>query len=294
MNKSVLFCLSMSSLFGCITIEAYGQEDFSNVYGKVNNSVVLIEFADQAREVGSGVVIGVTSRGLAIILTANHVVKGYERVIVSFSGIIDQQYPGRIHQDFIDDADDLALVYVQNAPSSLELISFRPSEAKKGERVGTIGHPQDEVYTWTDGAINNIFGKYIRHSAELQVGSSGGPLLDACGRMLGMNVQVIVPPEPQTEDELPAVQDSLEVGSSVTLAAKSVLSVIEGWFSAIEHKEKWKLKKYCSFRSRLIQDPKLVALWVGGLVGGITLWVTRNGNGAATFGGPPGPEDIGK
>lgn len=263
-----------------------GGEDFSKVYGKVNQAVVLIDFEDRAREVGSGVIIGITVDGIALILTANHVVQGYEEVLVSFAGILGQQYKGMVSQTLFDETDDLAIIEVLDPPSDLKIISFRKSVAKKGESVGTIGHPQEKAYTWTDGSITNIFGKYIMHDAELKVGSSGGPLLDRCGRMLGLNVELMQPPEEPLDNETQPTEDTPEVGTGVTIASGSIVSLMDGWLSEISLQEKWKFKKYCSFWERFYKDLRYIGTEVV-IAGGIIYLIWPNGNGPDSIFEPP-------
>jgi S1-C subfamily serine protease len=263
------------------TGQAHCAEDFSKVYGKADEAVVLIDFEDGGREVGSGVIVGITESGSALILTAYHVVEGYERVLIYFTGAIEP-YDGTVHDVFLDETQDLAVVTVQHPPPGLDVIRFRESAGKKGERIGTIGHPMGEFYTWSDGNITNIHGKYVTHNARLEPGHSGGPVLDKCCRMLGMNVEVIVLPEEGFEH-------GDEEGAGIALGASSIVSVMEGWFADIRFKEKWQVKKYCSFWQRLYKDPVFVV--VEGLVaGGIAYVVIPKPNGEdKIFGEPPQP-----
>lgn len=269
----------------CVVAAIAGQarcaEDFSKVYGKANKAVALIDFEDRAREVGSGVVVGITESGSALVLTAQHVVEHYEEVLVYFAGFVES-YDGTVHDRFFDDTQDLAVVVVDDPPPGLDVISFRESAGKKGERIGTIGHPLGELYTWSDGNITNIHGKYITHDARLEVGHSGGPVLDGCCRMLGMNVELREPPEEGLG------QEEVE-GVAVALGASSIVSVMDGWFTDIRFREKWQVKKYCSFWQRFYKDP--VFLVAEGLViGGAVYMLRPEPDGKDDmFGAPPPP-----
>ncbi len=264
------------------------QEDFSKVYEKANQAVVLIDFEDGAREVGSGVVVGVTKSGAVLILTANHVVEGYEEVYVSFAGDVEQHRSGTVSETLFSEAEDMAMVVVQDPPSGVEVISLRESPGKKGESVGTIGHPLGEAFTWSNGSISNIHGKYIVHDARLKRGSSGGPLLDDCSRLLGMNVHIIEVPEDDSGQST-----DIPEGTSIALAASSIASLLDGWFADTRFEEKWSYKKYCSFWERLYKQPVILVGEAILAAGGIYLLVTSgdDGNGPveATFGEPPDP-----
>lgn len=283
MRKNVILILLAVIVLG--TGSAYGEKDFADVYGKANKAVVLIESEDGARE-GSGVIVGTTPSGTALILTAHHVVNGYGKVIVSFSGVIET-YDGTVSVKFFDDTQDLAIVSVDDPPPDLETINFRKSAGKKGESIGTIGHPLGEAFTWSSGSITNLHGKYITHDAKLERGSSGGPLLDGCARMLGMNVHLIELP-----DEITGIdQDTLDVGG-VALASNSIISIMDGWFSDTRFDKKWGVKKYCSFWQRLYKDPLFLIPEIGAAVYGIIALVTgddvKEGE-EKTFGTPPLP-----
>ncbi len=296
MQRSGILFFRVFLLFILSSRIAYSQEDFTKVYSSVNRSVVVIDFEDHVREVGSGVIVGLLPSGSALILTANHVVKDYNEVIVSFAGLLEETYTGVVSQTLNSELDDLALIVVQKPPTNLAVIQFKKSIPRKGTKVGTIGHPQSETYTWTDGSINNIFGKYLLHNAPLDVGSSGGPLLDTCGRLLGMNVQIILPPEKPPEDLAEAEQDTIfKVGSSITLSSTAIVPIIEGWFADIQFKEKWQFKKYCSTLDRMKRKPLYlfaegaVIVGTGYLIGCKQKWWCSDDIVPPIFGTPTGP-----
>jgi S1-C subfamily serine protease len=264
---------------------AVAQTDFSDVYAEASKAVVLIDFEDGAREVGSGVIVGVTESGSVLILTANHVVDGYDNVNVSFAGGVERRV-GKVSVDLYSDAEDMAIVVVQDPPEGIDVIRFRESPGKKGESVGTIGHPLGEAFTWSNGSITNIHGKYVVHDARLQRGSSGGPLLDDCSRLLGMNVQLI-----QTQDA-DSVPETDIAGTSVATGVTAIASVLDGWFADTRFKDKWKFQKYCSFWQRLYKQPAMWVVEVVAIVGGVYLfWPSDdvNPDPDPEFGEPPGP-----
>ena len=97
---------------------------------------------------------------------------------------------GRITVRAIDVRHDLALVETKGfAPAPLTL---RPDPAIKGERAYSIGFPLDVGLTITEGVSNgrveDSFESRIHYSGALNAGMSGGPGLDAAGRVIGVNV----------------------------------------------------------------------------------------------------------
>ena len=97
---------------------------------------------------------------------------------------------------------DLAIV---RAPGiSLPPVTFSLAPAEKGQKVWAIGYPGDADRdrlahdpTVQDGVIGRVFSgawnvqkfRIIQHNAPTNPGNSGGPLLDDCGRVIGVNTQ---------------------------------------------------------------------------------------------------------
>jgi len=288
---TIILLIINTSFLGLNTV--FGQDDLSGVFSKVDDAVVVIDYEDKARMVGSGVIIGITKEGSALILTADHVVSGYKKVLVSFAGEVEKTYSGTVKEYNIPEIYDIAFVAVQDPPQNLQLIKFRKSVAERSELVGTIGHPLGGKYTWSQGDVSNIIGDMIQHTAVLDVGSSGGPLLDGCGRMLGMNVKVLIKQtyEVTGEDGNTTLRDTLAAGESITLSSGSIISVMEGLFDNVKFKKKWKTKKYCSFGERMYKDPVFLVLEAA-IIGGIVYAIFKpEPEEDQAFGAPPGPPD---
>jgi S1-C subfamily serine protease len=101
-----------------------------------------------------------------------------------------------------DPATDLALVRID--PSALAL--YLPIDAARAPRVGqlavAIGNPLGFESTVSTGVVsalgrslrgrtNRLIDGVIQHTAPLNPGNSGGPLLDGRGRVLGVNTAII-------------------------------------------------------------------------------------------------------
>lgn len=158
---------------------------------------------------GSGVVISETGS----VLTNWHVTWPHEHVVVVF-------YPGKgksykeVTADKIwlarvirvDKQKDLALLQLEKSlsgrgiPSGMKTISLEdPKRMDVGQDVFSIGHPEGLHWTYTEGIISQIRPHYVweasgtKHEATIiqtqtvvSYGSSGGPLINRDGRLVGI------------------------------------------------------------------------------------------------------------
>ncbi|MBA2542745.1 MAG: trypsin-like peptidase domain-containing protein [Deltaproteobacteria bacterium] len=149
---------------------------------------------------GSGFVV--TPDGY--VMTNSHVVSGQREIrIRTPSG---ETVDGRLAGD--DPATDLALVRVE--PSALAVgtnaVPYLPVDGAITPRVGqlavAIGNPLGFESTVSTGVVsalgrslrgksNRLIDGVIQHTAPLNPGNSGGPLLDGRGRVLGVNTAII-------------------------------------------------------------------------------------------------------
>jgi S1-C subfamily serine protease len=89
---------------------------------------------------------------------------------------------------------DLAVVRLAADTSCLPRIPRSEGPARLGERVLAIGHPSEAPWSLSAGIVSSLPSGLIQHDAPLGAGSSGGPLLDAEGRWLGVNTQKLLDP----------------------------------------------------------------------------------------------------
>jgi len=165
---------------------------------------------------GSGIIIAP-----GYILTSNHLVTGVTRLII---GLHDGRLvPGRVAgRDFLT---DLALVKVEIdglLPAKLGV----SSKLRIGETVVAIGNPlaikmgatvSVGVVSGMDRAILPPTGEtlynLIQTDAALNPGSSGGPLVDLSGRVIGINTAVA--PAAQNISYAVAIDEAFAVAQSL-------------------------------------------------------------------------------
>ena len=190
-----------------------GAPNFADVVERLNASVVNIDAASRGgrerRQLdnldgdgdsrdfggphqgsGSGFVIDRDG----YILTNNHVVEDADRITVTLAD-------GRVLRGTLVGADaaiDVALLQVAGAGPLREAPLGNSDELRVGEWVCAIGNPLGYVHSVTVGVVSFIGRKlfdaslddYIQTDAAINLGNSGGPLINARGEVIGINAAI--------------------------------------------------------------------------------------------------------
>ncbi len=82
---------------------------------------------------------------------------------------------------------DMALVHVDADTSLYPKLTVRPEPVEAGEQVYAIGHPGESVWSITQGLVSAVHNGLVQTDAAISFGNSGGPLVDAQGRLVGLN-----------------------------------------------------------------------------------------------------------
>lgn len=165
-------------------------------------SVVLLvgERSDGKTSFGSGIIVGRDGR----VLTCLHLVRGmkhlramlYEPGLVSYTpmdGGLDRfLFENRsrlidVSLERIDEANDLALVRLDAETAAVPLLPLADELPRRGEAVLALGHPQETVWSFTSGVVSALHHGAIQHDAALNPGSSGGPLVNQRGELVGVS-----------------------------------------------------------------------------------------------------------
>ena len=162
------------------------------------------------------------------VLTNFHVVDGQRRLAV-VSAHTGGERSARV--SWRSEALDLAVLEVDGL--SLPPVTLGTMELKETDSVWAVGYPgiSDRITgratldpTWTAGVISRLYhGSWepgsrgreldtIQHDAAVNPGNSGGPLLNACAAVIGVNTQKVTS----------AVADSVFMASSITEAAREL------------------------------------------------------------------------
>ncbi len=184
--------------------------DVAEIYRRSGPGVVQITSTSPGApgtDVFGNVVPGQAQRGLGSgfvidkeghIVTNFHVVDGAAEIEVSFSNqdTVDAKVVGT------DPSTDLALLAVEVDAKALTPLSLADSDAVEvGDPVVAIGNPFGLERTVTAGIVsalqrevrapnNFTIDHVIQTDAPINSGNSGGPLIDADGRVIGVNSQI--------------------------------------------------------------------------------------------------------
>jgi hypothetical protein len=82
---------------------------------------------------------------------------------------------------------DLALVHIDADTTGFPTPKFATELPRRGDPVLALGHPQETVWSFTSGVVSALHSGSIQHDAAINPGSSGGPLLNARGEVIGIN-----------------------------------------------------------------------------------------------------------
>jgi S1-C subfamily serine protease len=172
-----------------------GIDDLPGDEGAADEATIEDGESDQAVPVGSGSGFIIDAEGH--VVTNAHVVAGAEEVLVSL--IDGTEVPATVvGSDRLIDVAVLELDLPDGEPVPAVVTFGDSTEMRAGDQVVAIGTALGEFpNTVSEGTINamnrDFRGMYplavlIQHDAEIWRGSSGGPLLNLSGEVVGVNV----------------------------------------------------------------------------------------------------------
>lgn len=182
---ALFFCFS-----GCVCHPAYKDTNPRVYYSSLESITVQVEVdCPDASGSGSGVVLGPVKMGGSIIATAAHVAR--EDCEITIGGAKAKI----VHRD---EAADWALVY--SPLVARRYVTY--ADVYLGMSVVAVGYAWQRLEQETDlqisvGELIHIGGVY-RVSASFYGGSSGGPVFDSKGRLVGLAVSYLRIANPHT------------------------------------------------------------------------------------------------
>lgn len=162
------------------------------------------------------------------IVTNAHVVRGESNVRVQFAN-------GRTEQAKlvgIDAFTDIAVLKIDPFPGIIALPRAEEELVRQGQRVYAFGSPFGFKHSMSEGIVSGLgrdpsnasefggFTNFIQTDAAVNPGNSGGPLVDARGRIVGMNVAIA------TGRETDGTTEGDSAGISFAIPVATIESVV--------------------------------------------------------------------
>ncbi|MBO6086998.1 trypsin-like peptidase domain-containing protein [bacterium] len=174
-----------------VSAQNFSADEITNimVYEKINPAIVAIDAnLDDGFSSGTGCII----RSDGVILTGSHVIEDAKNIEVTTSD--GKVYKAEILSKMGKNK-DLALLKI-TPKQQLHTVEFGNSEeVKVGQKVLAIGNPFGFSGTLTSGIVSRIdYTKgRIQTDAAINPGSSGGPLLNTQGEVIGISQSIFNP-----------------------------------------------------------------------------------------------------
>src|SRR5580700_6786107 len=180
------------------------------IYQRVSPSVVLVR---TSKKLGTGVIVADNGT----ILTANHVISGGGAISATFAD-------GTTTTASVTSANpkqDIAALIPAKLPQVVVPANLGGG-ADVGAQVVAIGNPLGLTYSVSSGVVSGLdrtadtdagkFSGLIQFDASVNPGSSGGPLLDAHGLVIGIVVSIAVP---DGEDAFAGIGFAVPIGTAL-------------------------------------------------------------------------------
>ncbi len=209
MGKLKTLCLMCFSIFifSCANVNNISTPDSNvtpeSVIDIAKRSVVMLSSSVSEETITdaeqSAVCAGVVIDEKGHILTNFHCIFRYNYIKAYYWDKIETR-EHEVNVIGTDPLADLALLKVVDRKSDVPYLKFAENteDIKEGTEVIAIGHPASMVWTVTKGIISSNdrilrhpYIKSIQTDAAINLGNSGGPLLNMKGELIGINTMII-------------------------------------------------------------------------------------------------------
>lgn len=191
---------SVVNIFASRTLKERDARDLRNTHPFFNDPAFREFFGDEAprpsrrqkeQALGSGVIVSEDG----YVMTSNHVIEGADEIKVELNG--GKEYTAKVVGT--DPATDTAVLKVE--ATGLPAVTLANSDKLEvGDVVLAIGNPFGIGQTVTMGIVSATgrgelgivaYEDFIQTDASINMGNSGGALVDAQGRLIGINTAIL-------------------------------------------------------------------------------------------------------
>ena len=178
LSKAAIFGLTLAAgLSAASAAEPIDEQKIENIMKTVAPSVVKVEARNGVRKIATGVVIDTEG---TIVTTALISPRDEEITVRTFDG---KQYKA----DFkgFDTSTGLAVIEVKNKNLS-PVVLGTAADVRPGVWVGAIGFSPENTPAVTQGIVSSATADRIRLNLWVMPGSSGSPVVNSEGRLIGV------------------------------------------------------------------------------------------------------------
>lgn len=190
MRRTVALLAGLA-LYALATVTASAQ-DARSLFSEFNDRIYQIRIIERSTGKQAGLGSGFLVSADGLIVTNFHVVAAYtdapERYHLEFVRINGES--GALDVINFDVVNDLALLRRADPPGYF--LALGDALPAQGEAIYSIGNPHDLGWTVVPGTYNGITAhsafERIHFSGSVNPGMSGGPVINASGEVIGVNV----------------------------------------------------------------------------------------------------------
>ncbi len=186
MRRNEVFYILLILVMGIFGDTKAAEKTVTELARDASPAVMLLQIKDaNGKEIALGTGFVISPDGL--LVTAKHVIKSAAAAEAQAGNRGVFQVVGVCG---VDDANDLALLKLE--ASNLKFLELASTETvQAGEKVVVIGSPHGLDGTVTDGIVSAIrdevgIGKRLQITAAISPGSSGSPVLNSDGKVIGV------------------------------------------------------------------------------------------------------------
>jgi hypothetical protein len=168
-------------IFG-LTLGSIASEEISSLVEHVMPGVVLIKTYDSnGNELGQGSGLVISKDG--DVVTCYHVMRGYSSANVTTSD--NKEYRVK-NVTALNKSDDLARISLAANDHDFNALKLNTTTPKVGQEIIAIGGPLGLEKTVSQGIVSAIRNNTIQITAPISPGSSGGPVFNMRGEVIGI------------------------------------------------------------------------------------------------------------
>lgn len=185
-----IFCTALLMLFS-LPAFSFGKIEKSavSIYEEINPAIVTVDSQlSDGLSCGTGCIIDKSG----VILTSAHVIDVGNVIVVTTNN--GQNYDAKVLKR-LGENKDIALLKIDGKKEFKTVKLGNSEKIRVGEKVLAIGNPFGFSGTLTQGIISRIdyTKNRIQTDAAINPGSSGGPLLNTKGEIIGINQAIYNP-----------------------------------------------------------------------------------------------------